>query len=91
MEIIIKFIFGATVIAFLINFLAIIGYITTKIRDIVYKKYRINILGALYFVGDGHGYSDYIFTGLFVIGVMLFWFGSIYMTCQLGNYLYSLI
>lgn len=91
MEIIIKFIFGATVIAFLINFLAITGYLITKLRDVVYKKYRINILGVLYFAGDGHGYSDYIFTGLFVIGVMLFWFGLIYMTCQLGNYLYSLI
>ena len=91
MEVIVKFIFGATVIAFLINFLAIIGYIATKIRDIVYKKYRINILGVLYFAGDGHGYSEYIFTGLFVIGVMLFWFGSIYMTCQLGSYMYSLI
>ena len=91
MEVIIKFIFGATVIAFLINFLAIIGYITIKIRDIIYIKYRINILGVLYFAGDGHGYSEYIFTGLFVIGVMLFWFGSIYMTCQLGSYMYSLI
>lgn len=91
MEIIIKFIFGATVIAFLINFLAITGYLVTKLRDVVYKKYRINILGVLYFAGDGHGYSDYIFTGLFVIGIMLFLFGSIYMTCQLGNYLYSLI
>lgn len=91
MEIIIKFIIGIAIIAFVIIFMAIIGYITTKIRDIVYKKYRINILGVLYFAGDGHGYSDYIFTGLFVIGVMLFWFGSIYMTCQLGNHLYSLI
>ena len=91
MEIIIKFIFGATVIAFLINFLAIIGYITTKIRDIVYKKYRINILGALYYASDGLYYVDYIFTGIFSIGVMLFLFGSVYMTCQLGNYLYSLI
>ena len=68
MEVIIKFIFGATVIAFIINFLAIIGYITIKIRDTVYKKYRINILEVLYFPGDGYGYSEYIFTGLFVIG-----------------------
>lgn len=91
MEIIIKFIFGATVIAFLINFSALIGYLLSKLRDVIYKKYRVNILGALYYPGDGLYYVDYIFTGIFGIGVMLFLFRSVYMTCQLGNYLYSLI
>lgn len=91
MEIIIKFIFGVTVVAFAMNFLAIIGYLVTKLRDIIYRKYRINILGVLYFAGDGHGYSDYIFTGLFVIFTGLFVIGVIYMTCQLGSYMYSLI
>lgn len=90
MEIIIKFIFGASVIAFVINFLAITGYITSKIKDILYRKYRINILGVLY-EDDKTDYATYIFRGLFAIGVILFLFGSVYMTCKLGSYMYSLI
>lgn len=89
MEIVIKFIFGASVFAFVINFLAIIGYITVKIRDLIYTKYRINILGALYYPSDGLYYVDYMFTGLFVISVILFLIGLVYCTYQIGNYIYS--
>ena len=90
MEIIIEFIFGVTVVAFVINFLALTGYLIFKLRDVIYTKYKINILGALYYASDRPYYVDYIFTGLFSIGIMLFLFGSVYMTCQLGNYIYSL-
>lgn len=90
MEVIIKFIFGATVIAFLINFLVLIGYITFKIKNVIYKKYRINILGMLFPPEDSVTYSDYIFIGLFVIGNILFLVGLTYVICQLGNSIYSL-
>ena len=90
MEVMIKFIFGVTVVAFAMNFMALIGYITTKIRDVVYKKYRINILEVLYFPGDGHGYSEYIFTGLFMVGLIMFLIGSVHIIYKLGNYMYFL-
>lgn len=90
MEIIIKFIFGVTVVAFGLNFFALIGYVTFKIKNIIYKKCRINILGMLFPPEDSLTYSDYIFVGLFVIGNILFLIGLTYVICQLGNNIYSL-
>lgn len=87
MEIIIKFILGASVVAFVINFLAIVGYLASKIKDILYRKYRINILGVLY-DDDRTDYATYIFRGLFAIGVILFLFGLFYCT---GSFIYSFI
>lgn len=91
MEIIIKFIIGIAIIAFVIIFMAVIGYLITKLRDVIYTKYRINILRVLYFAGDGHFYSDYIFTGLFMVGLIMFLVGSVHMIYKLGNIIYSLI
>lgn len=90
MEIIIKFIFGVTVVAFGLNFFALIDYVTFKIKNIIYKKCRINILGMLFPPEDSLTYSDYIFVGLFVIGNILFLIGLTYVIYQLGTSIYSL-
>ena len=91
MEMIIKFILGVTVIAFVISFLATIGYTTFKVRNVIYKKYGVNILRGLYYVGDILSYSDYILTGIYSIWIMLFMLGLSYLVCQLGNLIYSFI
>lgn len=90
MEVIISFIIGITIIVSIVNFLAIIGYITFKVRDIIYRKYKINILTILYYTNDKPYYVDYIFTGMFTIGSILSLIGLTYVICQLGNYIYSL-
>lgn len=90
MEIIIKFIFGASVFAFVINFLAIIGYIASKVRSVLYRKYKIDILGIIP-QDDRYDYGDYIFTGMGVTGGILFLFGLLYFTWSIGSFIYSFI
>lgn len=90
MEIIIKFIFGASVVAFVINFLAIVGYLASKVRNILYRKYRINILGIIP-RDDRYDYGDYIFTGMGVTGGILALLGLLYFTWSIGNLMYSFI
>lgn len=90
MEVIIKFILGITIIAFVINFVALIGYITATIRDVIYKKYKINILKAFFYPGDRLFYSSYTFIGLLVIGNIFFLIVLIYLIFKTGNTIYSL-
>lgn len=90
MEIIIKFIFGASVFAFVINFLAIVGYLASKVRSVLYRKYRIDILGIIP-QDDRYDYGDYIFTGMGVIGGILFLLALLYFTWSIGSFIYSFI
>lgn len=90
MEIIIKFILGITIIAFVINFLALIGYITVTIRNVIFTKYKINILAGLFYSNDDLVYSAYIFTGLFMLVLILFLLVSVKMIYRLGNFIYYL-
>ena len=91
MEIIIKFIFGASVFAFVINFLAIIGYLAFKVKSVIYRKYGVNILRGFYYLDDTLSYSDYIFTGMGVTGGILFLLGLLYFTWSIGSFIYSFI
>ena len=89
MEVIIKFIFGVTIVVFVIIFLALIGYLACKLINLLYIKYKIDVRGLVYY-NHKISYSDMIFTGLFVIGVIMFLIGSVHIIYKLGNYMYFL-
>ena len=89
MDVIIKFIFGVTIVVFVIIFLAVIGYLSCKLINFLYINYKIDVRGLVYYNGK-ISYSDMIFTGLFMVGLIMFLIGSVHIIYKLGNYMYFL-